>query len=64
MALGRGFRGKVAIVGRELYLRISPLVGESAQERVVVYAYSDYLEGVPDLSVPKGRVGEEAGDGA
>ncbi len=43
---------KVAVVGQELYERISPLLGEDGLERVIVATYSDYLEAETDLSVP------------
>ena len=41
----------VAIVGQELLDRVLPLVGEQL-ERVVVAAYSDYLERETDLALP------------
>jgi fatty-acyl-CoA synthase len=43
---------KVAIVGQELYEKISPLLGEDGLASVIVAAYSDYLEAETDLSVP------------
>jgi fatty-acyl-CoA synthase len=43
---------KVAIAGQELYGKISPLLGESNLERVIVAVYSDYLEEDTDLAVP------------
>lgn len=43
---------KAAIVGQELYPRISPLLGEGALEKMIVAAYSDYLEAETDLEVP------------
>lgn len=42
---------KVAIAGQELYPKVSPLLAESGLERVIVAAYSDYLEET-DLPVP------------
>lgn len=44
---------KVAFAGQELYPRISPLVDEGILERVVVAAYSDYLERETDLALPE-----------
>ena len=46
-------RAKVAFVGQELYPQISPLVETSSLEKVVVGAYSDYLEVETDLSIPE-----------
>ncbi len=46
-------RAKIAFVGQELYSQISSLVETSSLERVVVGAYSDYLEVETDLSVPE-----------
>ncbi len=43
---------KVAVVGQELHAKISPFLGESGLERMVVAAYSDYLEEASDLAVP------------
>ena len=43
---------KVAVVGQELRAKISPLLGESDLERLIVAAYSDYLEETSDLPVP------------
>jgi fatty-acyl-CoA synthase len=43
---------KVAICGGELYTQISPLLGESSLERLVVATYSDYLMEETDLAVP------------
>lgn len=43
---------KLAIVGQELFQEIAPLVEETALERVVVAAYSDYIEKETDLKVP------------
>jgi fatty-acyl-CoA synthase len=43
---------KIAIVGQELYARISPLLGESNLGRLILAAYSDYLEEASDLTVP------------
>lgn len=43
---------KVAIVGQELYERISPLLGEGNLERIIFATYSDYLEEETDLAVP------------
>ncbi|HET7479063.1 MAG TPA: long-chain fatty acid--CoA ligase [Rubrobacteraceae bacterium] len=43
---------RVAIVGQELYPKVSPLLAESGSERVIVAAYSDYLEKETDLAVP------------
>ncbi len=44
---------KAAVVGQELYDRISPLTGEGNLQRVVVATYSDYLEEPTDLAVPE-----------
>lgn len=44
---------KAAVVGQELYDRISPLAGEGNLQRVVVATYSDYLEEPTDLAVPE-----------
>lgn len=46
-------RAKIAFVGQELYPQISSLVETSSLERVVVGAYSDYLEVETDLSIPE-----------
>src|SRR5918995_6024538 len=43
---------KVAICGGELYHQLSPLLGESSFERVIVATYSDYLEEETDLNFP------------
>ena len=43
---------KVAVVGQELYGRISPLLGSGGLRSIVVAAYSDYLEEETDLAVP------------
>lgn len=42
---------RVAIVGQELYARVAPLLG-APLDRVLVAAYSDYLEVPTDLPVP------------
>jgi fatty-acyl-CoA synthase len=44
---------KVAFVGQELYQQISPLVRASSLERLIVVAYSDYLEVETDLTLPE-----------
>ena len=46
-------RAKVAFVGQELYPQISSLIETSSLERVVVGAYSDYLEVETDLTIPE-----------
>ncbi len=43
---------KVAVVGQELYGRISPQLSAGGLSNVVVAAYSDYLEEETDLAVP------------
>ncbi|MCA1738231.1 MAG: AMP-binding protein, partial [Actinobacteria bacterium] len=43
---------KVAIVGQELYEKISPLRGEDGLAHAIAAAYSDYLEEETDLAVP------------
>lgn len=43
---------RVAIVGQELYSKVSPLISETGLERVIVAAYSDYLEREAGLAVP------------
>ena len=43
---------KVAIVGQELYGRISGLLSSGGLDTIVVAAYSDYLEAETDLEVP------------
>jgi fatty-acyl-CoA synthase len=43
---------RVAICGGELYSRISPFLGESGLERLVVATYSDYLKEETDLALP------------
>jgi fatty-acyl-CoA synthase len=42
----------VAICGDELYPQLSPLLGGSSFERVIVATYSDYLEEETDLNIP------------
>ena len=55
---------KVAVVGQELYARVSPQLTAGGLESIVVAAYSDYLEEEADLAVPDavGAPREEVGD--
>lgn len=43
---------KLAIAGQELVPQLTPLLEKSTLARVVVAAYSDYLEKEPDLEIP------------
>ena len=44
---------KIAVVSQEIFMKLSPLIGQTPLQRVIVATYADYLRTSTTLSVPE-----------